>query len=251
MRSQFFSALVVMFVAAAPALAEDTIEIKTRPGVTMEILYQKAENPPAHLILLEGGGGEFKDLRNPLFLVGTRDEFGDNEFSVAAVNPPSDTGGDMRRGFRWSAEHVEDIDALTRWLKKQKNVPVWLLGVSLGSQSVAWVGGHAKEKLGGVVFIASKTAGKGRSVMELGLDKIRIPALIVHHEGDECGLPASEGTKAIKEGLTNSPKVEIKMFSGGSNSGRRACGPGTYHTFHGIQSKVADAISQFIKAQTK
>lgn len=242
--------IFISFVVPA-AYAEDSIDISTRPGVTMEILYQKAKDPPAHLILFEGGPGVFKDLEFPGFLFGTRSDFRAKGFSVAAVNPPSDTNEDMRRGFRSSAEHVQDIEILIRWLKKQKDVPVWLLGVSLGTQSVAWLGSNVKEKLGGVILISSKTSGKGTSIIDMDLYNIKVPVLIVHHKDDNCpGTPLS-ATKSILARLENSPNAKIKLFDGGHIEGDYPCFTGTPHTFHGIQNKVADAISKFINANIK
>ena len=250
---RFLILLVVIYVSffVPAAYAEDSIDIPTRSGVTMEILYQRAKDPPAHLILFEGGPGVFKDLEFPGFLFGTRNDFRDKGFSVAAVNPPSDTNEDMRRGFRSSAEHVQDIEILIQWLKKQKDVPVWLLGVSLGTQSVAWLGSTVKEKLGGLILISSKTRGKGISILDMDLYNIKVPVLIVHHKDDNCpGTPLS-ATNSILAKLENSPNAKMKLFDGGQIDGDAPCFTGTPHTFHGIQNKVADAISEFIKANIK
>ncbi len=253
MRHLVFQLAVGVSFLMSAANAEEMIKLETRPGVTVDILYQKAENPAAHLILFEGGPGVFRDLKYPLFLVGTRKVFGGRGFSVAAVNPPSDRNGDMRGGgkFRESSDHLQDIEAVIKWLKKKTDKPVWLIGVSLGTQSVAWIGSATKEPLGGLVFAASKTRGRGTSIIDMELDEIKVPTLLVHHEDDKCfGTPPS-GTKSILKGLENSPKAEIKLFEGGQVDGKSPCGPGSHHIFNGMQDEVANYISEFIKTNTK
>ena len=241
-------ALGVGYAEMSSASAEETIELETRSGVTMEVLYQEADNPPAHLILFEGGPGKFRDFRYPPFLSETRSIFGENGFSVAAVNlPVKSQGRNMLPSIRYrrSPEFIQDMDTLIAWLRKKHDVPVWLVGVSLGTISVGELGAHSKENPSGVVFIAS-SKGMGRT----SLDKINVPTLIVHHKEDGCGS-GERKVDTLKQGLTNSPKVDIKWFSGGDVEGSNPCGPGTHHTFHGMQDEVANEISNFIKTNLK
>ena len=52
-------------------------------------------------------------------------------------------------------------------------------------------------------------------ILNVALDQISVPALIVHHEKDYCkGCPPSR-VPQVAEALINSPKVEIKYISGG------------------------------------
>jgi hypothetical protein len=48
--------------------------------------------------------------------------------------------------------------------------------------------------------------------------------------------------------MINSPKALAKIFTGGGNAGPNPCGPGSHHTFEGIQDDVVKFISKFIKS---
>ena len=110
-----------------------------------------------------------------MVLVRTRDDFAAHGFAVAVVDAPSDRKErkGMRGGFRNSAEHVTDIDAVTAHLKKTVRVPVWLIGTSRGTESAAYVAIHAKEKIAGVVLTSSMT--EDNSAEQLSVAACRCP----------------------------------------------------------------------------
>ena len=254
--------------AANPARAgtrEQLVTLETRAGVTQKFILITPQKPVAAVILFAGGKGNL-DLSGasdrPVlgwgknnFLVRTRDDFAAHGFAVAVVDAPSDRKErvGMRGGFRNSAKHVTDIDAVTAYLKKTVRVPVWLIGTSRGTESAAYVAIHAKEKIAGVVLTSSMTEDNsdGRPVTGLPLDRIRVPALVVAHEDDECRVTPPGGAEWIAENLVNASTVEVKIFSGGDSPRFRACGALSAHGFLGIEGKVVAAIAGFIKSHSK
>ncbi len=210
--------------AANPARAgaqEQLVTLETRAGVTQKFILITPRSPVAAVILFAGGKGNL-DLSSasgqPVlgwgknnFLVRTRHDFAAHGFAVAVVDAPSDRkgSGGMRGGFRNSAEHVTDIDAVVAHLRKTAGVPVWLIGTSRGTESAAYGTIYAKEKIAGVVLTSSVTENNrsGRSVADLALERIRVPALIVAHEDDACRVTPPEGAEKIAKGLVNAPKV--------------------------------------------
>ena len=250
--------------AGAPA-REQLVTLKTRPGVTQKFILITPQKPVAAVTLFAGGKGNL-DLSGasdrPVlgwgknnFLVRTRDDLAAHGFAVAVVDAPSDRKErvGMRGGFRNSAKHVTDIDAVTAYLKKTVRVPVWLIGTSRGTESAAYVAIHAKEKIAGVVLTSSMTEDNsdGRPVTGLPLDRIRVPALVVAHEDDECRVTPPGGAEWIAENLVNASTVEVKIFSGGDSPRSRACGALSAHGFLGIEGKVVAAIAGFIKSHSK
>lgn len=189
------------------------------------------------------------------FLVRTRHDFAAHGFAVAVVDAPSDRKEriGMLGGFRNSAEHVTDIDAVTTHLKKTVGVPVWLVGTSRGTESAAYVAIHAKEKVAGLVLTSSMTEdnSKGRPVTDLALDRIRVPALVVAHEDDECRVTPPDGAERIAKGLVNAPKVAVKMFSGGDPPRSKPCKALSAHGFLGIEQDVVAAIAAFITSASR
>ena len=263
----FCIALAGLATAAAnrAGAQEQLVTLETRAGVTQKFILITPEKPVAAVIPFAGGKGNL-DLTGAAdrpelgwgknnFLVRSRDDFAAHGFAVAVVDAPSDRKErkGMRGGFRNSAEHVTDIDAVTAHLKKTVRVPVWLIGTSRGTESAAYVAIHAKEKIAGLVLTSSMTEDNsdGRPVTGLALDRIRVPALVVAHEDDECWATPPGGAEWIAESLVNASRVEVKMFSGGDSPRSGTCGALSAHGFLGIEQKVVAAIAGFIKSASR
>ncbi len=238
--------------------ANELITLKTRPDVEQKFILMTPDKPVASVILFAGGNGVLDisgsnsiNKKENNFLVRSRDYFLDNNFIVAIVDAPSDAQDKqgMKFGFRDSDEHMKDMDYVIAYLKKHANVPVWLVGTSRGTESAANLAIESKQKPHGVVLTSPMSVenAKGTAVNEMELEKITIPTLIVAHEDDGCHVTPPEGAEEIKEMLTAAAKVEIKMFSGGSESGR-ACKGSSYHGFESIEEKVVNYIAGFIKS---
>ncbi len=250
---------------AGAGTQERLVTLETRAGVTQKFILITAQKPVAAVILFAGGTGNL-DLPDasdwPVsgweqsnFLVRSRDDFAAHGFAVAVVDAPSDRKEriGMRGGFRNSAKHVTDIDAVIAYLTTSAGVPVWLIGTSRGTESAAYIAIHTKEKVAGLVLTASMTDDNsdGRPVTDLPLDRIRVPALIVAHEDDECRVTLPGGAEWIAESLVNAPRVEVKMFSGGDTPRSGACGSLSAHGFVGLEQEVVAAIAGFIKSHSK
>jgi pimeloyl-ACP methyl ester carboxylesterase len=78
---------------------------------------------------------------------------------VAVVDAPSDRQGGMNAIFRMSGAHAGDISALAGYLKKQANIPVWLVGTSMGTFSAAG-GAIAARDVDGLVLTSTVTRSK-------------------------------------------------------------------------------------------
>jgi pimeloyl-ACP methyl ester carboxylesterase len=233
------------------------MSVQGRPEATQHFLLVEVEKPTANLVLFAGGhgklnlsGGNINWGKNN-FLVRSRDKFAAKGFTVAVVDAPSDrqTGNGMYNGFRTSPEHVADIDAVSRKLKEISDVPVWLIGTSRGSESVAWLAYHANEKPAGIVLTSSVTmeTDKGSAVTDLRLDRIDVPVLIIAHREDNCWVSPPDGAENIKNALENAPVVKLVYFSGGSADRSKPCQAMSKHGFIGIESDVVDTISTFIR----
>ena len=256
-------AVVLALALAAPpapssASEERTVTIDTRPGVTVGLaLVDPPGRPVASVILFIGGSGTLAlwRRRRPLpldrgnFLVRTRRMFAAHGFLTALVDVPSDRREDELEGFRHTVEHRRDIEAVVAWLRNRADVPVWLIGTSRGTVSVAHLA--ATMKIDGAVLTASVT-GSGRrvaTVLDARLEDVTAPVLVVHNRDDDCGVTPSHNMDMIKDRLIKSAAAEVMMFSGGTPSGHEVCGPLSYHGFLGIERKVVDAIAGWIKAR--
>jgi len=252
--------LLLTLLCAAPALrAEESVMLDTRPGVKQGfLLLQPDAKPVAAVILFAGGHGNLQLDGRSLgwgqsnFLVRSRDLFAGHDFLVATIDAPSDRKGSdgMLGGFRASAEHAADIDAVIAYLRKQTDVPVWLVGTSRGTESATSVAIHAKHPVAGVVLTSSMSEpnSNGTAVTQMALDRLRMPVLLVAHRDDGCHHTPAEGAERIKQGLTAAPKVEVRYFTGGDRPRSKPCEAKSAHGFLGIEKEVVDAIAGFIKA---
>ena len=209
--------------------------------------------------ILVGGGSGTRALwrrSGPLprdrgnFLVRTRRMFAAHGFLTAILDVPSDRREDGLEGFRHTVEHRHDIEAVAAWLRRKADVPVWLIGTSRGTVSVAHLA--AAMKIDGAVLTASVTVPGGRpaTVLDATLEDVTAPVLMVHNRDDDCVVTPSNNMHLIRDRLIKSAATEVMIFSGGTPTGHRACGAMSYHGFLGIERSVVDAIAGWIKARS-
>jgi len=259
------------------------IQIETRPGIKQKFILIKPDNPVASIILLPGNNGrlELSGLFGSIsigwldkdFLVRNRGSFANDGLMVAVMDAPSDKqsgGRDVLGGvnvitqgkemFRMSDEHAQDIIAVAAHLKKMAGIPVWLVGTSMGTISATNACIRSKGVIDGLVLTASKTQttpewgsiykSHPHAIIDMELQKILTPTLIVHHKEDDCDSSLPEFVPKIKEGLTNAAKTEVAFFSGGKPTST-GCRPLTAHAFYGIDQDVVRTITSFILSNLK
>ena len=255
-----FTVLIGLWQSAVAQTSQKVVDIPTRPGITQRFVYVAAENPKASAILFPGGHGGLQILPNGSFkwgeenfLVRTRQLFEKNGLSAAVVDAPSDRqAAPFLGGFRQRPEHVEDIKTVIAWLKQQANVPVWLVGTSMGTLSAAFIAIQVAPSGGGpdglVLTSTILSLDVGRPVPAMPLEKIAIPVLVVHHEKDGCKYCAYSQIPSLMEKLSSTPKKELLTFKGGESRGD-PCEALAYHGFNGLENDVVARIAGWIRAK--
>jgi hypothetical protein len=171
--------------------------------------------------------------------------------AVALIDAPSDRqGGGFLTYFRESAEHATDVGSVIAWLRKQLKLPVWLIGTSRGTQSVAAVSARlAGVGTDGIVLTSTiVTDRQATAVPDMDLRKIRVPVLVVHHEQDGCRWCAFRDVPRLMSRLASAPKKELIAFRGGDNEGD-PCGALAYHGYNGLEREVTARIVAWMRAQ--
>ncbi|MCM3904231.1 MAG: lysophospholipase [Pyrinomonadaceae bacterium] len=240
------------------AETQRVVDIPTRPGVTQRMVLVEPEKPKAAVVLFPGGHGGLQisptgdfnwGERN--FLVRARQLFSKNGLMVAVVDAPSDRQKPpYLGGFRQTSEHVADIRAVIAWVRQQANIPVWLVGTSRGTQSIAFIATQLTLADGGpdgIVLSSTMLTDKpgNRPVPEMPLSKIQIPTLVVHHKRDGCEHCQYGDIPRLMEKLTNASRKELLTFEGGKNQGD-PCEAMAYHGFNDIEPVVVRKISEWI-----
>ncbi len=249
--------LLFIFTGQVWAQADRVVDIPTRPGVTQRFVYLAPQNPKAAVILFPGGHGGLQIQSSGgftwgenNFMVRTRQLFAQNGLSVAVLDAPSDRqSAPFLGGFRQTPQHASDAKAVIAWLSQQANVPVWLVGTSMGTLSAAFIATQVGPRDGGpdglVLTSTMLTFDAGRPVPAMPLKNIAIPVLVVHHEKDGCKYCAYRDIPLLMEKLTSTPRKELMTFSGGVSRGD-PCEAMAYHGFNGLEKDVVGKIAEWI-----
>ena len=236
--------------------ADRVVDIPTRPGVTQRFVLIAPPGAKAAVVLFAGGdgglqiseSGAYTQLRGN-FLVRSAQLFAARELAVAVIDAPSDKQSyPFLGGFRQTAEHATDVKAVIAWLREHTKLPVWLIGTSRGTQSVAAVATRLAPPDGpdGIVLTSTLfTDPRGRAVPEMALGKLTIPVLVVHHEQDGCRFTLYRDAPRVMEKLTAAPRKELVAFRGGENVGD-PCQAQSHHGFRAIEQDVVARISGWI-----
>lgn len=252
-------ALAGLAATAVRAQSKEVIDLPTRPDVTQRVLLVAPAAPQAVALLFAGGHGGLGLYPNGSmrwgdnnFVVRTRELFVERGLAVAVVDAPSDRQrSPFLSGWRQSAEHAEDIGRLVEALRGRMGVPVWLVGTSRGTQSVAHLATvlEGRRAPDGIVLTSSILVDDGTpAVTAMPLERIRQPVLVVHHEADACALCPYSAVPALIGGLKASARAELLAFKGGISTGP-VCAALAHHGFNGIEAEVVDAIVRWMRAR--
>ena len=258
------SATLVLATASFAQTAE-VVDLPTRPGVRQRMLVVQPEHPTAVLLLMTGGNGQVGIYDNGSlradgnFLVRSRTLFVQRGFAVVLLDPPSDhdTAPFLAGTFRESPEHAADIGAAVAWSRSKWSLPVWLVGTSRGTQSVAsagilLTGASAPDGLvlTSTILGASRVGqSRVRPVQEMSLEKLRMPVLVTHHEQDQCQVTPPALVPALMEKLTPATS-RLLTYTGGRSTGN-VCEAFAYHGYNGIEDRVVADIAAFVTAPPK
>ncbi|MCI2808557.1 alpha/beta hydrolase [Eoetvoesiella caeni] len=230
------------------------MRVTTRPGVVVPLYVVWRNQAVATVVLFSGSKGGFgkpgddgwPDSGN--FLIRTGKMWASQPFNIVMVGRPSD-GIDLGDGaVRIGAEHGADNVAIYKAVKSKSNVPLWVVGTSMGTISAVASAVHDTDGLiSGLVLTSSVTSSKrAGAVPTQDLSKIRVPTLVVHHEKDACKICVPSDARTIAGLLVNAPIRKTVMLNGGSGATGNPCEGQHYHGFIGMESAVVAMISAWI-----
>lgn len=245
--------MVPLQLATASVSLADRQSLQTRPGVTVAVDLRAAEDAAVLVLLFEGGGGRINP-NSKGFAHLAHKRFAKEGIATALIDAPSDQRqfmGGMHPSFRVAEAHLTDIDTVVAALRTQTNLPIWFLGISLGTRSAANYAVKRSDRIAGVVLLSSSTNNpRGKPIDRFPLNLVTVPLLAIAHKDDVCSGTPPAGAQRIVAASTASPDAALRIFAGGRNTGRRPCGTETYHTFFGIEDEVISAIAAFVVDHT-
>ena len=227
--------LVVLACGSAMAeapfdVAEEMVQIPSRPGVINRVLIYRPEKPIANIILFPDGNGRldithvFNDPHMgriddvPLDLIG---HLLNQKMSVVLMDAPSDqrsvlgiNGWHGPGIFRLSDDHARDIGAIVNHLNQTTALPVWLAGIRMGAFSAATAAIFLQNEVSGLVLAGGITHCPEQKIllqlcpqglMGMPLHDITVPTLIL--TGDYA-FPEP----VLASALIHSPTIRFQTF---------------------------------------
>jgi hypothetical protein len=226
----------------------------------------KPNKPVASVILFAGDHGALgltsaskMNWGSGNFLVRMRNKFAAHGLMVAVMDAPSDHQKGMNGIFRMSGAHAGDISTVAEYLKKQADVPVWLVGTSMGTFSAAG-GAIGGQHIDGLVLTSTITRAKPHwsiaqshrdGVASMPLQKVKVPTLIVSHAKDGCDITPAADAPKLRSRLTGAKLVEVALLSGGSPPKSDPCEALSQHGFLGIENEAVATVARFITTNSK
>lgn len=249
--------LLAWGVALAPlAWAQEIVRLETRPGVTQSFFVPAMDKPRAVALLYAGGNGSIRlraeedgaKFATGNFLPRSRSAFTRNGVLPVLVDAPSDRADGMTDEFRRSAEHATDTRAVIGEInKRHPGLPVFLVGTSRSTISVANLAVPLDREIAGVVFTATLFYGGGGKMpppvlVGFNWTSIRVPILFVHHVDDACAATRYEEARR----LTSRYAFPLISVKGGAPAKGGPCQSLSAHGFYGKEAETVKAIAAWM-----
>ena len=253
---------IVHFLATTACLAQPTqevVDVPTREGVTVRVLYVSPPEPKATLLLLIGGHGGMQITPEGKwkwgggnFLMRSRQLFVDQGVAVGIVDAPSDRQQPpFLDFFRNTSAHVTDLKAVIAAARARSSAPVWLVGTSRGTESVAYAATQLQgaDAPDGIVLSSTIVSDpRGRPVTAMSLGRIQVPVLVVHHEEDGCRLCSFSEVPSLMKQFSASPRKQLLSFRGGESRGD-PCEAFAHHGYNGQEADVVEKMVAWVVAK--
>jgi len=246
--------------APSPAKAGDAevVTLKRRGDARQRILVLRPEGAPKAAVILypggNGGVGIRRDgslKRDTNFVVRSRELFAKHGLLTVVVDRPSDWAGADKETYRLTKEHVADAAAIAKTVRDMAPLPIWFVGTSRGTISVA----NIASRLGGDLItgavLTSAVTGIGQrspqTVQDADLASVRVPVLILGHGDDDCYVTPWSEQRELVEKFRNAAVVEsIRIDGGDAGNPAGPCGPISHHGFLGQEDAVVTRIAEWI-----
>jgi pimeloyl-ACP methyl ester carboxylesterase len=236
------------------AAAERVFDLPLANGDHQRVLYAVPAHARATIVMLPGGAGDIGIERDghlrhgENFVVRTRTLWVAKGYAVLI---PDTLDRNNLRGQRSSPQYAKVVEDLIGYAHAQAAAPVFLLGTSQGA--IAAMNGAAHAVPGAVAGVVltesvSRMGGSHETVFDADPADVRVPALVVANRDDRCDVAPPQDAPRIAAAMTQSPDVHVLDVAGGETASKKACGSLSPHGYFGIETRVVDAIGQWLDA---
>jgi pimeloyl-ACP methyl ester carboxylesterase len=214
-----------------------------------QILFSGPANARATIFVFAGGdgtvafnsAGQITHL-NGNFLLRTQSLWQAQGFAFATLASSSSLYGQ-----RHTPAYAATIGRAIDFIRSRANVPVWLVGTSMGSIAAANGAAHLPGKVAGVVLTSSVAGASraGETVFDSDLGAIGVPALVVANRSDTCPIAGPGFAPQILAALARSPRKDI-IYVDSHQLQSEPCEAMSPHGYLGIESDVIQRIATWI-----
>jgi hypothetical protein len=254
-----FAGIALALTLAAPPASAELVKLTLRPGVELRVAIEGAGRAAAYALIFAGGHGKImldeagqpRGLRGN-FLIRARHHLAARGIGLVLVDAPSDyQGPDGLWPYRLNVMHAGDIGQVVNFVRTRYGRPVWLVGTSAGTLSVAVGTAHLSHanRPDGVVYTSSITRPPRRypiTVFNMHLGHYTGAALVVSHQDDGCAFTPAADAPRLLAALAGARPKKLLTFTGGSPPQSEPCEARAQHGFLGIEAQVMNAIADFI-----
>ena len=102
----------------------------------------------------------------------------------------------------------------------------------------------------GLVLISSVTRthpAMRESLVDVPLESIQVPALIIHHRQDPCEITPYSDASVLPRRFSSSRRVELVTVEGGPTARGVPCGPESPHAFLGTEDVLVERLASWIR----
>jgi hypothetical protein len=242
-----FALAVLGLPAAAQAIVQD---VPTASGGEKVLFASPAGTPRAILFMFAGGDGNVSfNAANQIVRVGSNFLLRTQSLWLAQGFAFATLASDVSlMGRRHTAAYADNIARAVDFARTRANVPVWLIGTSMGAIAAANGAAHLPGRVAGVVLtssVAGPNRASGETVFDSDLGAIAVPALIVANRGDTCPIAGPGFAPQILAALARSPRKEI-IYVESHQLQSDPCEAMSPHGYLGIEADVVQRISAWI-----
>jgi hypothetical protein len=240
---------------------EELLILETRPGTTTRVLITKPTDSPKGIFIHLPGGEGFLVSPNGGFYSAFRRQLAGLGYVTAIMDVPSDRSaglegqnGQLER-FRVTQEHTQDARVVANSLLSRWQVPLYIMGHSMGAISATHFGATLGDsRLKGVVLLSAPMERGPRqswpSVSNARMEKIAVPALLVQHRQDGCPGTPFETALSYRASFSASPRVGFIEVNGGAPpTSTNPCVGNNYHSFTNIHGKVMEGVVRWLNGE--
>ncbi|MEJ5999262.1 hypothetical protein [Paucibacter soli] len=260
-------ALCCLAAQARPPTLQDEQLVETGWLTSNRALLMVPDRPRALALLFPGGGGDlglsggrgmvnFGSQLYMNFLVAARGLFFERDLAVLIIDAPG--GRAMSAQQRLGA--LGQLPGLLAQARKLapllQDLPVWALGTSAGTISVAGLIEQAPDYLAGVVLSSSITQGAGeggqwnsanpQGIASMRLDRFERPVLVLAHRDDQCRYTPPADAALLDARFVRSVRHRALVLETPSRTFGDPCGPNSPHGFAELESEAVESMVRFM-----